>query len=863
MRGEGKIRPVQQLVEVAASLRAEGKRIVHCHGVFDLLHIGAIRHLSQVRKLGDLLVVTVIPDEAFGEGGLRPLLTQDLRAEAVAALADVDYVGLAGTPSMLDAIAAIHPDTYVPSWDDAAAADQNDDIARQLDDAVRRAGGGRVVRLEEAKDKSFGLTHRYSPALSKESVAWLDRFFSRYRPEAVTTHLENARNLRVLFLGEAIIDEYQYCETMGKSGKEPVLAVRYVSSEKFAGGILATANQAAVFSDHVGMLTLLGCKDSHENFIREKLDPKIDASFIYMPGSPTIVKRRLVELYPFQKMFEIYVMDQEVSEAVSAAVYARLKSLLPHYDAVVVVDYGHGMITPEIVEFLCGQKCFLAVNTQTNAANQGYHAVSKYRRADYVCISEKELRMEARSRSKDLRLMTEQIAEKLCCPRMLITRGQQGCLCYEKGEGFWEIPSFTNRIVDRIGAGDALLAVTALCAARGTPMEVVGCIGNATGGAGGRNRRQPERGHPSRAVAASQLAAKLRPLDFHAMNASPAHPSPAHPSPAAPLRKVLVTGGAGYVGSALVPKLLAAGHQVKVLDLYLFGDHVLDAVKNHPALEQIKGDLRDSAVVKSAVAGCDAVIHLACISNDPSFELNPQLGKSINYDAFFPLVDLSKDAGIRRFIYASSSSVYGVKAAPNVTEELPLEPLTDYSKYKAMCEDVLLAKRAPGFTVLILRPATVCGYSPRLRLDLTVNILTNHAVTNRQIKVFGGTQMRPNIHIDDMAEAYLRSLQWPDEQIDGRIYNVGYENYRLSEIAEMARKVVGPDVNIVTTPTDDLRSYHVSSEKIKRELGFAARHSVEDAVRDLVSAFGAGKIPDSMTDVRYYNIKTMQSRDLA
>ena len=200
-----------------------------------------------------------------------------------------------------------------------------------------------------------------------------------------------------------------------------------------------------------------------------------------------------------------------------------------------------------------------------------------------------------------------------------------------------------------------------------------------------------------------------------------------------PISRVLVTGGAGYVGSVLVPKLLDAGYKVRVLDLYIYGRHVLDIVKDHPNLEQIQGDIRDQALLKRVLPGCDAVLHLACISNDPSFELNPELGKSINYDAFGPLVDVAKDSGVRRFIYASSSSVYGLKDEPNVTEELDLRPLTDYSKYKAMCEEVLLAKREPGFVPLILRPATVCGYSPRLRLDLTVNILTNHAVNNKKI----------------------------------------------------------------------------------------------------------------------------------
>jgi nucleoside-diphosphate-sugar epimerase len=328
------------------------------------------------------------------------------------------------------------------------------------------------------------------------------------------------------------------------------------------------------------------------------------------------------------------------------------------------------------------------------------------------------------------------------------------------------------------------------------------------------------------------------------------------------IRQVLVTGGAGYVGAVLVPRLLQAGYRVKVLDLYLFGDDVLDAVKHHPGLEQIRGDIRDRALLQRVIPGCDAVIHLACISNDPSFELDPQLGKSINYDAFFPLVEVSKQSGVSRFVYASSSSVYGIKEEENVTEDLPLQPLTDYSKYKALCEEVLLRQREPGFVALVLRPATVCGYSPRLRLDLTVNILTSHAVKRRKIQVFGGQQRRPNIHIEDMAAVYVESLRWPDEQIDGKIYNVGYDNYRVMEIAEMVRDVVGPDVQIAVTPTDDLRSYHVSSEKIQRELHFQPRRTVQDAVRDLAAAFQAGKVPDPLTNPRYFNVKTIQALHL-
>jgi nucleoside-diphosphate-sugar epimerase len=319
--------------------------------------------------------------------------------------------------------------------------------------------------------------------------------------------------------------------------------------------------------------------------------------------------------------------------------------------------------------------------------------------------------------------------------------------------------------------------------------------------------------------------------------------------------QVLVTGGAGYVGSNLVPKLLAAGYRVTVLDLCIYGE----VLAPHPGLRIVKGDLRDPGDVATAVRGCDAVIHLACISNDPSFDLDPTLGRSINYDCFRPLVKASKDGGVRRFIYASSSSVYGIKSTPDVHEGLALEPLTDYSKYKAMCEDVLTQEREPGFVTVILRPATVCGYAPRLRLDLTVNILTNLAINNGRITVFGGGQLRPNIHIDDMTDLYAMLLEAPDAAVDGRIWNAGYHNLKVMEIAEKVREEIGPRVEIVVTPTDDHRSYHVSSERIRRDLGFVAGRTVENAIVDLRDAFSSGKVPNSMTDDRYYNIKRMQA----
>lgn len=324
-------------------------------------------------------------------------------------------------------------------------------------------------------------------------------------------------------------------------------------------------------------------------------------------------------------------------------------------------------------------------------------------------------------------------------------------------------------------------------------------------------------------------------------------------------KHVLITGGAGYVGSNLIPKLLKAGYKATVLDLYLYGDDIFADYKGNPNLREVKGDMRDINVVKDALKGCDAVIHLACISNDPSFDLNPNLGKSINYDCFLPLVKASKTAGVKRFIYASSSSVYGVKSEPNVTEDLSLEPLTDYSKFKAMCEVELNAERAPGFVGVTIRPATVCGYAPRLRLDLSVNILTNHAINKGVITVFGGNQLRPNIHIEDMTDIYLLALDAPDEAVDGKIFNAGYENHSIMDIARMVRTVVGSDVEIKVEPTNDNRSYHVSSEKIKRELGFKPKHTIQDAVIDLKAAFDAGKVKNPLDNDLYFNIKRMKA----
>jgi nucleoside-diphosphate-sugar epimerase len=334
------------------------------------------------------------------------------------------------------------------------------------------------------------------------------------------------------------------------------------------------------------------------------------------------------------------------------------------------------------------------------------------------------------------------------------------------------------------------------------------------------------------------------------------------------LRTVLVTGGAGFVGAVLVPRLLRRGYRVRVLDLYLFGTEPLAAVRGHPELEEIRGDIRARQTVEKAVAGVDAVIHLACISNDPSCELDPGLTRAINHDAFAPLVDASRDRGVRRFIFASSSSVYGVSDAPSVTEEHPRLPITDYNRYKALCEDLLFAREAPGFTTVSIRPATVCGRSPRQRLDLVVNILAAQALARGTITVLGGAQQRPSIHIQDMVDLYELLLEVPAPLIAGQAFNAAHANHTVAELATLVKRVVEADrpeggpVAIETAPSNDPRSYHICTDKIRRRLGFAARRTIEDAVRDLAAAFRDGSIREAMSDDRYYNVRLMKARRL-
>ena len=474
-----KISDVHALAGLLAASR-DGKTVVQCHGVFDLMHIGHIRHFQEAKKAGDLLVVTVTPDRYVNKGPHRPVFTETLRAEAIAALDCVDYVAINKWPMAIEAIALLKPDVYAKGADYRDATDDHTGGIALERQAVE-ASGGRLVFTDEITFSSSTLLNQHMSNLPDEVNEYLGGFRQKHTAAEVTGLLKKAETLKALVIGEAIIDEYQYCETLGKSGKEPILAAQYLRSERFIGGSLAVANHVASCCGAVTLLTLLGTEDSHEPMIRSTLVPNVTPVIIEMPGAPTLVKRRFIETYPFQKLFEVYVMDEGAAHARGAEICARLDAIIDDFDVVIVADYGHGMLGADVVRLLCDRARCLAVNAQVNAGNHGFNTVSKYRRADFVSLSEKEIRLEARNPSGDLRAIIADVAGKLQCQRMLITRGSKGCLCYDSAEGFFEIPGFAIRTVDRVGAGDAVFSVAALCAAMAVPIEVIGFVGNAVG----------------------------------------------------------------------------------------------------------------------------------------------------------------------------------------------------------------------------------------------------------------------------------------------------------------------------------------------------------------------------------------------
>jgi rfaE bifunctional protein nucleotidyltransferase chain/domain len=475
-----KVYAIEELQAVIERLRGENLRIVHCHGVFDLLHVGHVRHIEQAKSFGDILVVTLTPDRFVNKGANRPAFSEALRAEVVASLDAVDYVAINQWPTAVDTIKMLKPHVFAKGSEFRNLDDTIGHVAKERD-AVRSVGG-EIVFTEDITFSSSALINQYMSQLPPHVQNFLTDFGGRYTAEEVLSFVRSAYAKKVLIIGETIIDEYAYCEAIGKSGKEPVLATKYLSTDQFGGGVLACANHAASFCDNVDVVTFLGEGGDQEDFVRKNLKSNVTPILRYKKGAPTIVKKRFVEKYVSQKLFEVYkINDDPLSEQEDLEFCDQLKDILPRYDVVIVADYGHGMLSARAIDTICTHAPFLAVNTQSNAGNHGFNMISKYPRADYVCLAQREFALETRNQRLTPAQMIQHVAHKLHCNKIMMTQGKHGSLFYSAPEEFRQVPAFATQIVDRVGAGDAVLCVTTLAVAMRAPAEVVNFLGNVVG----------------------------------------------------------------------------------------------------------------------------------------------------------------------------------------------------------------------------------------------------------------------------------------------------------------------------------------------------------------------------------------------
>lgn len=477
-----KIRNIDELAALAQSYRAQGNSVVLAHGVFDLVHLGHIRHLESAAREGDILIVTVTADKYVNKGPGRPVFTQQLRAETLAAMECVDWTGVSPWPSAEELIARVRPDVYVKGPDYQA---EGEDITGKITaerEAVERIGG-RVVYTDDMTFSSSNLINQHFNFLEPKVQGFFDRMRREEMLPRALHAIDSIQDLKVLMIGDAIIDEYQYAAPMGKSAKENIITTRSEGRELFAGGIIAAANHVADFCAEVEVITCLGRQETYENLILDSLHDKVRSTFLYRPGVPTTRKCSFVDPGRMRKLFEVYHFDDTpMNGCLEASLCEAIGDKAADYDVVIVADFGHGMMSRKAINTVIDKAPFLAVNAQSNSANLGFNLITKYHTADYVCIDAPEARLAMSDRFTDLgELIAERLMHEIDCSRVAVTHGQEGCIVYAPGSGVHRIPAFTQQVVDTVGAGDAFLSVTSPLASLGVDMETVGLVGNAVG----------------------------------------------------------------------------------------------------------------------------------------------------------------------------------------------------------------------------------------------------------------------------------------------------------------------------------------------------------------------------------------------
>ncbi len=472
---------MDELADIAARLRKRGKKIVHCHGVFDLVHPGHIRHFQAAKKEGDVLIVTLTADRLVRKGPGRPVFNEQLRAEALSALEVVDYVSVIEKPTAVEAIKKLKSDVYVKGQDYKQA---RDDVTGKIVDEKKavNAHGGRLHFTDDIVFSSSGIINNHLDTYPEHTREYLLRLKNKYDYGDIEKALYRPASLKIMVIGDAVVDQYDYCSPMGKSGKEPLVVSRYLKGESFAGGAVATANHAASLGGQVQLVSLLGRKESWRQFMAQNTAGRVKTKFFYRRGAVTTIKRRYVSDYRNQKLFEIYFMDDTALDRKSEAdVSSYLRRHAGEYDLVIVNDFGHGFITDPLIKTICSGSKKLALNVQTNSANTGFNLVTKYPQADFVCVDEVELRYAAHDKESGLKKVVRKVQRQMNCELLVTTRGADGSLSWSRKRGFIETPAFAPNVVDAVGAGDAFFAFAAPVYAGGAPVELVSFVGNVAG----------------------------------------------------------------------------------------------------------------------------------------------------------------------------------------------------------------------------------------------------------------------------------------------------------------------------------------------------------------------------------------------
>jgi len=475
-----KILSLEELAVQIAKLKKQGKTVAQCHGCFDLLHPGHIKHFEAAKEKADIVVVTLTPDRFVNKGPGRPVFPEQLRMESIAAIEAVDYVALNKWPTATETIKMLKPTYYVKGQD---YKDKEKDLTKGIyaEEAAVKSVGGSLMFTEEIMFSSSKLLNAHFSQHSSKTKEFVDHFKKKWDSDFIINEVEKMNKQKVLIIGDTIIDEYHYCTPLGKSSKSATISSIFTRAEVFAGGVLAVANHVEQFAGEVKMITCLGRKDMQEEIIKKNLSKGVDAKFFVRDDGPTNTKRRYLDKFMNTKLFEVTFMnDHYIEEKLEKEIITYLKKEAAHYDIVLVTDFGHGLITPGIIKCIESLGKYVSINAQTNSNNFGYNYITKYNKASYISIDEKELRLPFGDNYGSLEELVKHLKRITKAGKIQITLGGEGSLWYEKNK-FYRTPAMATSVKDSVGAGDAVLSVTTLCAYQNTPPDVASFIGNCVG----------------------------------------------------------------------------------------------------------------------------------------------------------------------------------------------------------------------------------------------------------------------------------------------------------------------------------------------------------------------------------------------